>query len=399
MVVDLSLVLAFFPLVSFFFLTGLGIYVLRAGTSRPENLVFGVFSLMLAIQSLAESVVFLISASDVATRDLLQRIQVWTTLPLPFIFLYFAMIFPRKTRFLGGAGGALLTGAISGLTIGLYEVLTVATKGDINCLAYSVVNGRSACAATPLGVWGLGYTIGLALVALWVLWGKFKTSRTHIEHERGRLLLTAFAFLVAGTLPSPLLLFTGILFALTIKVFLSLMTVLFAIASAYAILKYQVFKAETALRKGVSYTFTIVLITLTWIIAGELLEGVVGDQIGAFLRIEISDTMASVISAVMVAPFIAPVEKGTSRLLLKLFPKLQEAQAEGQISKRARDIYQAALEEAWHDGALKGREREVLMRLREALGIPMDTHETMEASVRQRLAPKAPVARARAARP
>jgi hypothetical protein len=369
------------------FLALLGGLVLRSSQRRDQNLIFGVFASLMAFQELAGALTLSIALANPSHPAIgvgtvpfatVNRLFEWTTLPLPLLFLYFTLVFPWKSARVArlGTAPAVAVATLSVALIGLHET------GIFDPAIYSDERGSLE---TPLGFVGMAYTLLTILSGLGVLAYKQHAARTEIERERGRLVLSAFALLVAVHLLAVAIPFLDLEFGLGVRIVISIATATFALFVAYAILRYQALDVELRLQKGLSYSATLLVVTLIWVAVGELLEGVVGDLLMSVFALNVTDTAAGVISALLTFPLIAPVQRGSRALVTRLSPGLKATKTPEAIGQRSLDIYTAALEEAWGDGVIKGREQEMLAILRVSLGVTREEHDRLEGRIRQQL--------------
>ncbi len=387
MVSTVTALLSVIPIVQFVVLTGLAVLVLSARAKSPGNQAFAILAGLLGLQGIFDALSTILGEGGQApgaTATLL-RLFAWVTLAAPAFFIHFSFVFPSRSRPFDRRHGALLSAltatVVSLAFIALYEWQSAATGGRINCLYETIVGGRTACIASPLGLWGQAYAFAASVFALYLLIEKYRRAEDEKQRVQGRLLVTGFTMMVVSILLAPAIPVLGVLYAIIATVTISLLTVLFGAFVAYSVLKYQTFRFEVFFRKAVSYVFTGIFLAVAWVALGELLEGFVGQRLETAIRYDVPDRAMSVMSAIVVFLFIGPIENNAAKIVSKVFPKAAWIKEEARISMQAMRIYRNALKEAWHDGEVHGRERQVLASLRSTLGISDELHKEVKGEV------------------
>lgn len=387
MVSAVTALLAIFPIAQFVILAALAVLVLSARAKSAGNQAFAIFAGLLGLQGLVDALYSIISegGESVVLTTWLLRLFAWITLAVPAYFVHFALVYPTPSppvaRRFGNAVSLLAATSASLLAVLMYEWRTAATGGQVNCLYETIAQGRAACIYSPLGVWGHMYALLASALALYVLIVKFRAAESEKHRTQGRLLVTGFAMMVLSILLAPGIPVLGLLYGIVASVTISVLTVLFGGFVAYSIMKYQAFRFEVFFRKAVSYIFTAIILATAWVALGELLESFVGQRLENLIRTDLPDEGISILSAITVFLFIGPIENNASRIVAKVFPKAAWIKDEARISMQAVRIYRSALKEAWVDGQVHGRERQVLASLRSTLGISDELHKEIKTEV------------------
>lgn len=223
--------------------------------------------------------------------------------------------------------------------------------------------------------------LGYALVASMHAW---RTAKRGIARERAGIFALAFgvrdlgwtlSYAIAAwsmwTLPD--------MFAMTDLDFLgkfvyALGTLLAVPLIAYGILRTQLFDIDLRIRWTIKQsTVAAVFVAVFYLVsegADRLLESELGNVIG-------------LIASALVMFFLVPVQRFAERVAGAAMPNTENTPEYAMFRKL--QVYEAALAEALPDGNISERERDLLDRLRDSLGISTADADTIEHELQEGL--------------
>ena len=136
---------------------------------------------------------------------------------------------------------------------------------------------------------------------------------------------------------------------------------------AYGILRTQLFDIDLRIRWTIKQsTLATIFVTLIFVIS-EGADRVLSAELGNF---------AGLIAAAVVVFFLAPLQRFAEGVASKAMPNTQNTSE--YAAHRKMQVYEAAVAEAVPDGIISARERTLLNRLRESLGISAADADALE---------------------
>lgn len=333
-------------------------YVLKTNPNKDYNRVFALMFTDVSITAFSGTMIVLSTDPNVFIwKDLLFL----SCLPIYGLVAYFVSIFPRRCTVFGKhryvAALLFLPSVLAG---GLY------------------LRDRSPfIAGGPLeGSWEI-VTITSLFYALLVLVRSYLYAISEIERRQVKYVLVAFAL-------QAIFCVTRLAFRIIPSFYIVhavaatsvLVDVLFVALIAYAILKYQLFDIEVKMKRGIRYFIVMTTFAGSLIILNEGME---------FFLVEslFSGPVFSIAVAVLLATLFIPVNSLAKRGVNRLFPNVSDSERHYDLKKT--EIYRAALEQAWVDGSPSEKEKAMLERLREKLGLSEKDHKKLEAETKMKL--------------
>ena len=142
---------------------------------------------------------------------------------------------------------------------------------------------------------------------------------------------------------------------------------------AYGILRTQLFDIDLRIRWTIKQsTLAAVFVTIVYLVS-EGAEQLLSSELGTF---------AGLLASAVVVFFLAPLQRFAERVASVAMPNTRNTPEYAAFRKL--QVYEAALAEAMEGGGISAKERALLNRLRDSLGISRSDAETME---RDMLAP------------
>lgn len=166
---------------------------------------------------------------------------------------------------------------------------------------------------------------------------------------RDSMLLMSMLFLLYA--PSSLSSFTNLLPPLSV--------IGFTLLVGYGILRTQLFDIDLKIKWGLRRGTVVGIFVATIFIVSEAAQEFFGETTGS--------TYAGIAAAGLLVFAIAPLQRFADRIADAAMPTVRDDQEYRTVRKR--EVYQAALEGAIEDGVITERERTVLARLADSLGI------------------------------
>ncbi len=142
--------------------------------------------------------------------------------------------------------------------------------------------------------------------------------------------------------------------------------VLYVALTAYGVLRVQLFDLDLKLKFALRQSTVGAAIAGAFFLGSELLEGLV----------PVEGTILGLLSAGVIVALLKPVQAVAERFAGRIMTGVSDhpSYLEGQKHQ----VYRAALEGALEDGSISDRERSILDRLRDQLGIDSEIARTLE---------------------
>lgn len=205
---------------------------------------------------------------------------------------------------------------------------------------------------------------------------RISRARSHpqLDHDRERFIAIQGLALASG-LATLALAFWAPTFGRIPPLFLlnAAWTLFLVAATTYAIVRYKLFTIDLRVKTFIRHGSTAALEGGLFVIVSELLE----DRVA-------SEGLIPLVAALAIAAGLYPVSRLTRRIADRLMPGVVDNDA--YRVQRRRDIYRAALHQAWADGSVTPGEKAALDALWKSLGISGREAKELE----QELRPQAP---------
>lgn len=146
---------------------------------------------------------------------------------------------------------------------------------------------------------------------------------------------------------------------------------------AYGVLRVQLFDIDLRLKIAFRRGTVGSIIGLAFFIGSEVLEAV----------IPVRGTILGLLAAGVIVLLLRPIQRFAERLAGRAMPHVESTP--DYLDRQKRQVYRAALEGALEDGEVTDRERAILGRLAEQLGLPRDVTSRLEAEARSASRPGA----------
>lgn len=345
-----------FPILAAALKLVLAIAVLRAGRSALFNVLFFALYTLSALKSLAEGVFgFMFYTPEVFNAtDWFPGATWWLALTyvcLPVmlaLYVWFASVFPRPHNVFARHPSAL-------------AALFVPPTALLVILLASVF----APEAVPLTGEQLGYVFNIVAIpftvyALFVLFQATRQAKDDIERHRTKLVLWAFAIVSVPSWTLNVMQLMGSGYQIEFLLFVAPpVEVVESAVIGYAILKYQLLGVELVAKATLKQSVTVGTLSMVFFVTKETLNSLLGDIF--------SVRTGYLIGAILGGILFLPIEKGSRKLMNKLFPGVNDT--EDYLRKRKLDIYKEQLAVAMADGQLKDKELKMLALLRQTLGL------------------------------
>lgn len=217
-------------------------------------------------------------------------------------------------------------------------------------------------------MWGLMWLVGLSFSI-----SALRSARTALRREQARAFLIAFgtrdisflfvvAFLTFVPPTNPHFHWVFVLFPAIWLAYFPLVV--------YGILKHQLFDIDLRIKRTVQRSTVLGSFAGAFFLGGEALEEIV--PLDGFLL--------GLLAAAAVAAAFRPLQRMAERLADRLMPGVDPSPS--YLADRKHEVYRDAVEAAGADGAITERERTILGKLRESLGVESAAAAEIEAQVR-----------------
>ena len=158
-----------------------------------------------------------------------------------------------------------------------------------------------------------------------------------------------------------------------IKLIYALGTLIAVPIISYGILRTQLFDIDLRIR------WTIKQSTLAGIFVALMF--LISEGASVFFSAELGN-VAGLLAAAVVVFFLAPLQRFAERVAGAAMPNTRDTPE--YVSYRKMKVYEAAVAEALQEGGISAKERSLLIRLRDSLGIPESDAEAIEQDLQMR---------------
>jgi hypothetical protein len=139
---------------------------------------------------------------------------------------------------------------------------------------------------------------------------------------------------------------------------------------AYGILRTQLFDIDLKIRWTIKQsTFAAIVVAITFVVS-EGIEMLVAAELGDFWGL---------VAAAVALLFLKPLQAFAERVVSLLMPSTQNT-PEYKASRKAQ-VYEEAVAEAHAEGGISNKERSLLVRLRDTLGITENDADAIERTI------------------
>jgi hypothetical protein len=139
---------------------------------------------------------------------------------------------------------------------------------------------------------------------------------------------------------------------------------------AYGILRTQLFDIDLRIRWSIKQSTVASVFVAVFFLVSEGANRVLSSELGGF---------AGLFAAALVMFFLAPLQRFADRVAGAAMPNTTNTPE--YIAFRKMQVYEEALAEAQHEDGISERERALLNRLRDSLGISATDAQTIEAGL------------------
>ncbi len=345
---------------------GAAIVLLRTAPERALNRRLAVVLLLEGTWS-AGAIFFMVEDPAVFMR--ISGVAVGAMAALPFQYLSFLgvaldtpVVRPFRSRTAVGILG------LASVVAGSWVLLSPSTFiGELYSPAWATWNFRFRPAGTAVAqIHGLASLFGLAAA----VWAYLRTRSGTAARSRAKWFAIAFGirdiFTAALYLLYPVLrpyeLWRDAIYNLgTASVVLVYVALL-----AYGVLRVQLFDIDLKLKFALKQSTVGAVIAAGFFLGSEILETVV----------PVEGTILGLLVAGAIVLLLRPVQRFAEAVASGIMRGVEETPA--YLESRKHAVYRAALEGAFEDGVVTRKERAILDRLCEQLGISIGAAETME---------------------
>jgi hypothetical protein len=135
-------------------------------------------------------------------------------------------------------------------------------------------------------------------------------------------------------------------------------TLIYVPIVAYGILRTQLFDIDLRLRRTIKQSTLAAIIVATMFVISEGTEQLLTTGLG---------NVESFLVAAIVVLVLTPVQRFAERVAAAAMPNTQNTP--GYVATRKKQVYEAAVSEALQEGGISDKERSLLVRLRDSLGV------------------------------
>lgn len=345
---------------------GAVVVLLKSGADRPVNRRL---SVVLALEAvwLAGAVFWLIEEPDLARAVAAIAVGAMAAIPFQYLaFLGVALETPLVRPFRSRTAFLLL-----GLASIAAFLIPLIRPGAIMGPLYSPEWATWNWTYEPAGVWiaqahGIASLFGL-VAALHAFW---RARRRPAARQRAMWFAIAFgvrdAFNAFWWISYPVLRPTPFWGDFLSNIGPSVVALLYIALLSYGVLRFQLLeidlKIKFALEKGAVGAF----FAAAFFLGSELLERVV----------PVEGTILGLLVAAAIVLILRPIQRVASGLANRLMGDVEDTP--GYRQERRFELYRAALEGAFEDGRISKRERAILVRIRDQLGLDSSLAERLE---------------------
>jgi hypothetical protein len=146
--------------------------------------------------------------------------------------------------------------------------------------------------------------------------------------------------------------------------------ILYGALLAYGILKVQLFDIDLKIKTGIRRSAVGAAFVLAFLIASQLVQNYTNSKWGV---------AGGAVAAGLLLFAVRPLERVASRVADTAMPKVRDSP--DYVAARKEDVYRHALESALRDGSVTAKERSLLLRLAEDLGLDGNVANRLEVDV------------------
>lgn len=225
-----------------------------------------------------------------------------------------------------------------------------------------------------LWLWAFMWIVGLSFSI-----SALRQARTAIRREQARAYLIAFGFrdvafflsAVMFTVVSPTTRYFHVAFLLAFPI----TWLIYYPLVAWGILQHQLFDIELRVKRGVQRSVVAATITGAFFVGSYALEQF----------IDINNFVLGLFTAGVVTVAIHPLQRLAAKVADSLMPGVEGS--ESYLTERRHEVYRNAIDAAMQDGSISERERAILTRLQQSLGVSAAEAAAIESDVQRTLAP------------
>ena len=318
----------------------LAIVVIYKNQRKEINRVFFLWMLISAINALFFGLgILLENGGNKGVAEFFQWMAVYISLFDPLIAIHFIILFSFASKWVKGKPTAL----IFYVPVPLIILLIILGSNSYHPVLIVL--------ALQAGLYLLTIFC-IALLAVSYFTNKDKTFRMQLIFIGIGILIMTVGFYASVIL--------GAMLFGTLGLILTIITVPIAsIILAITVLRFKLMDVEEVIKKGIVFSLLSFIIVCLFIFLGEVLEILFEDV--EILGIQIP----GILSAVIIALLILPLQGRLDRIINKIFPKKEDEH----IKQIRLDTYRTAVKEALADEHVSEKEKKLLERLRESLEI------------------------------
>jgi len=225
-----------------------------------------------------------------------------------------------------------------------------------------------------LWMWAIMWIVGLSFSISAV-----RQARTEIRRQQAKAYLIAFGFrdvafflsAVMFTVVSPTTRYFHVMFLLAFPI----TWLIYYPLVAWGILRHQLFDIELRLKRGLQQSVVAAAIAGAFFVGAYALERF----------INVNNFVLGLLAAGVMTAVIHPLQQMAARFADRLMPGVSTS--ETYLTERRHEVYRNAIEAALQDGTVTDRERAILSKLQESLGVSRAEAATIERDVKNALAP------------
>jgi len=227
-----------------------------------------------------------------------------------------------------------------------------------------------------LGQWGtqlmgIAYLFGLIAAVT----AYFRTRKGSIARNRAKWFAIAFGFrdvfLAITLLLSPILRIDSLWSDFLYNPAVALAYCVFFLLLAYAVLRFQLFKIDLKIKFVLQQSTVGAMVIGGFVVGSEVLETFV----------PVSGTVSNIFVAIVILIVLRPMQRFALSMTDGLMRNVQNTPE--YLEVRRLEVYRAALEGAFEDGLITDKERSILDRLRDSLGISQVEAVSLEKELSQ----------------
>ncbi len=140
---------------------------------------------------------------------------------------------------------------------------------------------------------------------------------------------------------------------------------------AYAVLRFQLFDIDLKVKFALRYGTVTAMIVGSFVVGSEILEAL----------FPVSGTVLNILVAIAILAVLRPIQGMALRVTDRLMHRVQNTPE--YLETRRLEVYLAALEGVSEDGVVTDKERRVLNRLRDDLGVSTEAALALEKELKK----------------